>query len=167
MNILDVIKDCIANPYFVRDYNLEELTVKSPSKVDTMSVGQESSFTGFSNYKSSTLSGLPDLPKMPMMDQRLMRLYMRVWSGLGRLVLAEISRGNCFVSLDIGYFYPYKDESVAREGQGKMTAPNVTRVCYSPTLELLDKYQFSLFEDPFNVLPSNREVSLALPRVVR
>ena len=151
MNIIEVIKDCIANPCFVKDYDLEECTISGPSQAETKSITKDSCFTGFSGKRSNILSGGPGVEdsKMSPMDRKLMQLYMRVWAGIGKLIVKELGRGNCFVTLDIGYFFPTK---------GQVTSPGAARYCFSPTLELLDKYQFQLLEDEYNVTPTNRSV---------
>jgi len=145
MNVLDIIKDCINNPCFVKDYDLEECTVDQYSKNDSRSITNESCFSGYSVFKKNNASNTTnDQIKETKMDRNLLRMYMRVWAGLGKIILKEISQGNCFVSLDIGYFYPIGNNKCA----------------YSPTLELIEKYGYTLIEDSYNIHPSQRNVNL-------
>lgn len=74
-------------------------------------------------------------------------MYMRVWSGLGKCILKTINEGNCFVNLNLGYFYSLK---------------NNTRVIYSPISELLEKYGCSCTEDDCNVMVVNGAVICVL-----
>ena len=134
MNIFDVIKDCIANPSFTSDYALEERTC---SNIDTLIFTNGSIFSRhlalkkeISDFKGSSI------------DERMMRLYIRVWTGLRKFLTKVVSKGNCFVNLDFGYFYPSTQELFA----------------YSPTQELIDRY--TLIEDNYNISPANRHVTL-------
>jgi len=131
MNILDVIRDCLVNPYFTKEYEIEKDTVSS---TETNSITNKSAFSNYTTFTKST-----------NIDQRLLRIYMRVWSGLGKLISKTVTEGNCFVSLDLGYFFPSKI-------QGKFI--------YSPSIELIEKSGYGLCEDAYNVKPSNRNVNM-------
>lgn len=117
MNILDVIKDCIANPSFTREYNLEEHTVATS---DSKSTTNESAFSNLTAFKRS------HHPQMPTVDQRLFKLYMRVWSALGKLIKQTVAAGSCFVHLDLGYFYPSQHSN---------------KFAFTPAAELLAKFR--------------------------
>ena len=150
MNILDVIKDCILNPCFVKDYDLEEFTLANYSCADTKSITKESSFTGYGGKQGSMLGMTKNGENgAASIDQRLLRMYMRVWTGLAKILVREVSQGNCVVSLDLGYFFPSKSSS-----------GNLLRVCYSPTLELIEKYKYTLYEDEYNYESSKKNVML-------
>lgn len=131
MKILEVIRDCVASPYFARDYDLQELTVGS---TESGSMTKASSFSNYSAFSS----------KPSNIDQRLLRVYMRVWTALTKAIARTVHEGNCFVSLDLGYFFPSN------------TTPG--RIVYSPANELLDKYGYELEEDSYNIKPANRNV---------
>eukprot|EP00826_Nyctotherus_ovalis_P017277 TRINITY_DN15078_c0_g1_i2.p3 TRINITY_DN15078_c0_g1~~TRINITY_DN15078_c0_g1_i2.p3 ORF type:complete len:165 (+),score=50.22 TRINITY_DN15078_c0_g1_i2:75-569(+) len=131
MNILDVIKDCILSPHFLKNYDLEELTVSRYS--DSQSVTNESSFSNYTTFKQA--NNLET--KGSAMDQRIVRMYMRVWSALCKCILKTIADGSCFVSLSLGYLRPSKDKS--------------GRVIYSPFAEILEKHGCELAEDECNV----------------
>eukprot|EP00826_Nyctotherus_ovalis_P064484 TRINITY_DN9460_c0_g2_i2.p1 TRINITY_DN9460_c0_g2~~TRINITY_DN9460_c0_g2_i2.p1 ORF type:complete len:135 (-),score=20.31 TRINITY_DN9460_c0_g2_i2:359-763(-) len=131
MNILDVIKDCLGNPYFTKNYDLQELTVSS---TETRSITNASSFSNYTAFNSDPSN----------IDQRLLRIYMRIWTALTKAIARTVCEGNCFVSLDLGYFFP------------SSTMPG--RFMYSPANELFDKYGYELEEDSYNVKPANRNV---------
>lgn len=135
MNVLDVIKDCILSPCFAGDYTLDERT---SSHVDATTVTNGSAFSGYSRFRREAKDSV---------DQRMARLYMRVWTGLGKFLAKTVGDGNCFASLDFGYFYPSRDVP----GQ----------FVYSPTLELIEKYGYTLVEDEHNALPNGGDVDLA------
>eukprot|EP00826_Nyctotherus_ovalis_P020481 TRINITY_DN16437_c0_g1_i1.p2 TRINITY_DN16437_c0_g1~~TRINITY_DN16437_c0_g1_i1.p2 ORF type:complete len:133 (-),score=27.66 TRINITY_DN16437_c0_g1_i1:836-1234(-) len=128
MNILDVIRDCVSNPFLLKDYDLEEFTVGQLS--DTQTITGKSAFSGFSLVKK-----LPNTPK-PLVQQ-LMRMHMRVWTGLVKFIAKALADGNCFADLSLGYFYPAK---------GKCT--------YSPSSDILEKYGYELKTDSWNVHPA-------------
>ena len=124
-------------PLFVKDYDIEERTLDNSSVTQTYT--NESGFSHISTFKKFNLN-----PSGSTIDQRMMRMYMRVWSGLQKLILKVVSEGNCFVSLNIGYFFPLKGI------QGSYG--------YSPTVEILEKYGFVLLEDAHNINPNHRFV---------
>jgi len=139
MNILDVIKNCISSPYFAKDYDVEEYTIDGTS--DAKSITNESAFSGLSAFKRVNANS-----KSSSMEQGMLRLYMRVWSGIRNAIQKIVSNGNCFISMELGYFYPMKG------------APG--RFVYSPTLETLEKYDYTLIDDRYNIKPSDRSVTL-------
>ena len=132
MNILDVIKDCISNPIFSKDHHIDELTVNGS---DICSVATDSVFSGISEFVGAS--------QPSSIDQKLLKIYMRVWIGFVRMLTRTVTQGNCFVSLSLGYFYPMKG-----------------RFVYSPTLEVMEKYGNLLKEDFWNIGPKNRTVKL-------
>lgn len=135
MNILDVIKDCILSPHFLKNYDLEELTASKFS--DSQSATNESSFSNYTTFKlANNLEG-----RTSAMDERLVRMYMRVWSALCKSIRKTTADGNCFVSLSLGYLCPSRDRS------GK--------VVYSPFAEVLEKHGCALAEDEWNVNAGN------------
>jgi hypothetical protein len=132
MNVLDVIKNCISNPYFIKNYDVEEFCFNNT--IDTHSITNDSAFTGYSTLvKTDTLSNTP------LIDQKLFRVNMRVWNGLRKLIVAMVTKGNCVVCREFGYFFP-------RGG----------KVAYSPTMEIMD--QCLLLENTYNINPRNRNV---------
>lgn len=133
MNVLDVIKECILNPCFTKNYDIE--MTESNEQLEACSAMSDSVFTEFTEFKRENV-------KADSVDQKLLKLYMKVWTGLGRLLAKTITQGNCFISLELGYFYPLKD-----------------RFVYSPTLELMNKYGYLLIEDFCNISPKNRTVN--------
>ena len=133
MNILDVIKDCITNPIFTKDYELEEFTIDKSS--DSKSITNQSAFSNYSVFKQRNYLD----NKFPSIDQGILRMYMRIWSSFIKYMANIVYEGNCFVCLDIGYIY--KD----RNNQGKYV--------YSPSPDLLEKFNCTLFTDSYN-LPS-------------
>jgi len=142
MNILDIIKDCILGPYFAKNYELEELTIGKFS--DSQSVTNQSSFSNYASFKQTNdLEG-----KTSLIDQRMLRMYMRVWSGLSKCIQKTVNEGKCFVNLNLGYFYPLKN--------------NIRRIAYSPIPELLEKYGCSLIEDDYNAMIANETVLCVL-----
>lgn len=138
MNILDVIKNCIASPYFARDYDVEEFTMDDTS--DAKSITNESAFSGLSALKKANADS-----KTSSAEQGMLRLYMRIWTGIRNAIYKIVSNGNCFISMELGYFYPMK---------------GARGFAYSPTLETLEKYNYSLAEDPYNIKPTNCSVTL-------
>jgi len=132
MDVLDVIKDCIANPCFVKNGDVEVMT--NNDSFEGGNVMSESVFSGITEFKKNDV-------KADTVDQRLLKLYMKVWSSLGRLLIKTITHRNCFISPELGYFYPLKE-----------------RFIYSPTLELMEKYRYLLIEDYCNISPKNRTV---------
>ena len=139
MNILAVIKDCIENPCFAKDYDLEEYTIDKTS--DTQTVTNESIFSGLSSFKKGNISS-----KTSSIDQRMVRMYMRIWNGLGKSIVKTLTDGNCFISLSLGYFFSIKG--------------SLSQFAYSPTLEIIERYGLTLIEDPYNMHPTNRFVIL-------
>lgn len=141
MNIVEIIKDCIANPRFVNDYDLEEGTISGPSKGETISI---SGFTGYNGKQNSIISNQQNGgPKAKEIDTKLARLYMRIWGIMGKFLSEGVYQGNCMVLMPVGYFYP-------NENTGKCV--------FSPMMEILEKYQFRIDEDESNVRPELREV---------
>lgn len=127
MNVLDVIKDCIASPHLTKNYDIEELSLTNT--LEARSVTNDSAFSGYSALSTS------------LVDQKLLRVNMRVWNGLRRLIVAMTGKGNCVVTREFGYFFP-------KSGGGK--------VAYSPSVEAAEQLQ--LVENNFNVSPKNRNV---------
>ncbi len=145
---MDVIRECIERPYFVKDYELETCTLDGQKTADVRSIAHESAFTGFS---ASNRGGAGTEGHTTTMDQRLRQLYMRVWTGFGRFLVRETRKGRCVLSLEVGYFYPDKDNA--------QDSSTVARRCrYSPTIELLERHKYTLHEDQYNVPPGARDV---------
>lgn len=147
MNILEVIRDCITNPNLLKEYELQEYTCEVPSQFDIISVVKTSSFSGNTTINQNLINGKNQ--KISQIDAKLQKLYMRIWSAFGSFISRETSKGNCAVSLQLGYFYPCNSDTAV---------PATTRICYSPTLELLEKYKLTIKEDEFNFPPLKREV---------
>jgi len=136
MNVIDIIRDCILLPRFAKDYDVEELTVNQT--LDTCTITNESAFSGISSIKKCNTIAKNGI------EQQMLRMYMRVWTGITKSLCKVLSEGNCFVSLSLGYFFPLKGI--------------LGKFAYSPTYEILDRYDLSLDEDLCNVHPSNRFV---------
>ena len=133
MNVLDVIKDCISNPYLTKNYDVEEVSLNST--IDAHSITNNSAFTGYSTLvKPETLSDTS------LIDQKLLRVNMRVWNGLRKLIVVMIMKGNCVVCKEFGYFFP-----------------KGSKVAYSPTMEVMEQYL--LLENTYNINPKNRNVT--------
>ena len=135
MNILDVIKDCISNPSSTKDYTLEDWTMDQTLSND-QSVTNKSSFSGYTSFKQGIYNS-----SATSIDQKLLRLYMRIWAGLGRLIKRVIIEGNCFISFNLGYFYILDGCCV-----------------YSPTIEIIENNGLIFIEDKWNIGPINRIV---------
>ena len=135
MNILDVIKDCISNPNITKDYSMDELTIANT--FDTYSMTNESTFTGYSEFNRTD-------NKISLFDQKLLRINMRVWNGIKKIIMKTVSAGNCIINYELGYFFPLNNPP--------------TKFAYSPSLELMEKYGYTLKEDKFNIIPKNRIV---------
>ena len=137
MNILNIIKDCINNPQFTKDYGIEEYTLEQSSESQTIT--NESSFSSYSIFKNNKIN-----TKLPLMDQKMLKLYMRVWTGLGRAIAKVTLEGNCFANLQLGYFFPLNDSK--------------RKFAYSPTFELLESRGLTLIEDCSNIKPGDCDV---------
>lgn len=135
MNILDVINNCIKNPRLLKDYDIEESLSSKYTFTADPTITHISDYSGYSNLRKESFKSV---------DQSLLRLYMRAWTGLGRYIMKIIADGNCFYSLDLGCIFPVKVTE---------------RKCgYSPLLETLEKYGLSLAEDEYNIHPLKRNV---------
>ena len=128
MNILDVIKNCIINPYFLKDYDIDAISNSKESLSDDKTSINSSVFSGYSTLKNSSLLS---------MDQHLLRVYMRIWNALGLSLKQVLLYKNCFVIPDLGYFFP----SNQRFGM----------TIFSPFTEVCEKYNCTLIADDFNV----------------
>jgi len=134
MNILDIIKDCIVNPCFAKEYSLEEITIDTAS---TKTYTNESVFSGLSSFKKI---------EQPSIDQRMIRIYMRVWSNLCKYIAKVITEDKCFINSNIGYFFPIRGI--------------LSKYGYSPPSKVIDSYGVTLYEDAYNIHPLKRFVSL-------
>ena len=137
MNILDVIKDCILRPFYLKDYDLEEQTVDTYSATQTFT--NESAFSGFSSF-----SKIKENPKLPSIDDRLLRMYMRIWNGLTKIIAKTVAKGSCFVTLNIGYFFPLRGLDAT--------------FAYSPNSEFMERYGLTVYEDAYTIHPNKRFV---------
>jgi len=135
MDILNVIKDCILKSQTFAGYETQS-TNKCASVLDA------SCFSDYSTFKQTNALD----SKSPSIDKKILQIYLRIWSTLGRMIVKSIDEGNCFFNKDIGYFFPLKDEA---------------KMCgYSPTAEVLEKYNLKLIEDAYNISPTNFNVLL-------
>jgi len=124
MNILDVIKDCIENPCFTKEYGVEEHTIND-TEIKSESVS--SNFTSFK--KSNHLYS-----QTHEADEKLCRLYMRIWLNLCKLIRKTVSDSKCLVIAYIGCFYPLEE--------------HIDKYMFTPITNLLTK--FSIYNDQYN-----------------
>lgn len=122
MNILDVIKQCVLSSNIPNAFSIRQSETSIYSSVKTTS---SSIFSNFSSLQREM--GVMSI------DEKLVRIYMRVWTSFGRRVAEIVGRGACCVCSEAGNFFP------------------VGNVCgYSPGVEIMEKYGLSLVEDSYN-----------------
>ena len=151
MNIIEVIRECVAKGGVANEYSVEEYSEKEPS----LAGSSTSNYSELTENKALTQHILADEPPIHC---QLLQIYYRIWLSLSKMLKLQVLQGNCLVWLDFGYFFLSARKNSRLSGHNADLSDNLTKCCFSPTVDLLEKHKLRLQEDEWNINPSQRQV---------
>ena len=164
MNIQEVIKDCLREPYYLSNFEISiSETGRNPSMRDNHKLPDIQSAPNSIATPQSTIVH-NESTDLVIKNKKLYRLMQKVWLAYLKFLYRQIFKGNCVHSLHLGKFFPKRPPLIATksthvEEQTKITSNNNNRgFCYIPSVELLEKGKFIFYENQCNLNPMSGKV---------
>jgi hypothetical protein len=152
MNAVDLIRNCIKDPYYTKDFLLEE---ENDDGDDGKSIVSEMSIMDTlsqrSNGTMSTLSTCSNVHHKKW-ERKLSCLFMKVWSSFVKIIRRQVLNGKIVVSHHIGYFFRIPQDNALNVSANNIKKEDEKSYAYIPKGEFIQKGRFQFKENKFNIL---------------